>query len=81
MNQFLGLSECQLMVLKQLEHGNPMDFQKNIKPCTTSDNSLAPKWKWINDSKIALDFKGRCLKQNKATFTQKIWQICFLSVK
>lgn len=48
------------MVLKQLEHGNPMDFQKNIKPCTTSDNSLAPKWKWINDSKIALDFKGRC---------------------
>ena len=49
-----------------------MDCQKNIKPPATSGNSPALKLKWINDSKIALDFKGSCLKQTKATFIQKM---------
>lgn len=32
---------------------------------------LLQKGKWIHTSKIALEFKGTCLKQNKSTFTHR----------
>ena len=35
---------------------------KSIKPRTTSSTSVAPKLKWIHNSKIAVEFKDRCLK-------------------
>ena len=35
---------------------------KSIKPRNTSSNSLTPKLKWIRNSKIAVEFKDRCLK-------------------
>ena len=38
------------------------------KPRTTSNNILAPKLKWIQNSKISVDFKRICLKQDKVTF-------------
>ena len=41
----------------------------SIKPPSAECNSLAPKWKWINNSKIAVKFKESCLKQKKANFT------------
>ena len=41
---------------------------KCIKPRTTSNNILAPKLKWIQNSKISVDFKRICLKQDKVTF-------------
>ena len=41
---------------------------KCIKPRTTSNNTLAPKLKWIQNSKISVDFKRICLKQDKVTF-------------
>ena len=39
------------------------------KSPTKSNNSLSAKPKWHN-SKIRVEFKGSCLKQDKATFTQ-----------
>ena len=57
-----------------------MDCQKNIKLLTTPGNRRERKLKWIHDSKIVLDFKTSCLKQNKTTFTQKMQQICFSSM-
>ena len=36
---------------------------------TAPGNSLAPKLKSIHSSKIAVEFKWSCLKQNKTTFT------------
>ena len=35
---------------------------RSIKPRATSSNSLAPKLKWIHNSKIAVEFKDRCSK-------------------
>ena len=43
---------------------------ESIKP-TTPGNSLAPKWKWIDNSKIAVEFTGSFLKEDKATFTHR----------
>ena len=42
---------------------------EKIRPPTTSDNSLSPKLKWHN-SRIRVEFKGSCLKQDRMTFTQ-----------
>ena len=42
---------------------------ERIKPTTTRGKSLAPKLKWIHNSKIAVKFKESCLKQGRATFT------------
>ena len=44
----------------------------SINHLTTENNSLAPKlnWKkWIHNSKIAVEFEGSFLNQDKATFT------------
>ena len=44
----------------------------SINPLTTDNNSLAPKLnrkKWIHNSKIAVEFEGSFLNQDKATFT------------
>ena len=43
---------------------------ERTKPTTTRRKSLAPKLKWIHNSKTAVKFKGSCLKQGKATFTR-----------
>ena len=34
----------------------------------TLGNSFAPKLQWIHNSKIAVEFRGSCLKQDKASF-------------
>ena len=38
---------------------------ESIKPPSALDNSLAPKLKKIHNSKIAVEFKGNCLKWDK----------------
>ena len=43
---------------------------ESIKPPTTSNNSLNPGLSY-NDTKIKVQFKGRCLKQQKFTFARK----------
>ena len=35
----------------------------------TSNKSISPKLVWMNNSRIRLEFKGTCLKQEKAPFT------------
>ena len=35
---------------------------ENIKPPTASGNCIVPKLKWIHNSRIAVKFRGRCLK-------------------
>ena len=37
---------------------------EKMKPSTASNNSLSQKLKWHN-SKIRVEFKGSCLKQDK----------------
>ena len=44
---------------------------ESIKPPTTPNNSLTSKLKWIHNSKIAVEFKDICLKQEKVTFTYR----------
>ena len=39
-----------------------------MKASNTLDNSLATKLTLIHNAKIALEVKGDCLKQDKATF-------------
>ena len=53
-----------------------MELQRIVRrkynPLTTDNNSLAPKLnrkKWIHNSKIAVEFEGSFLNQDKATFT------------
>ena len=41
---------------------------ESIKPATSPGNSLAAKLKWIYNSKIAVEFKGSCKKQDKRNF-------------
>ena len=55
--------------MKQSQHG----LKESIKPRTThkSISALAPKLKLICDLKIAVEPKGNCFKQDKATFTHK----------
>ena len=42
---------------------------ESIKPPTTPDKNLAPKLKWIYNSKKVVELKGRSLKQDETTFT------------
>ena len=42
---------------------------ENIKPPTTSDNSLSPLINYL-DTKTKLEFNGSCLRQNKITYTK-----------
>ena len=42
-----------------------------IKPPYTANKSPSPKLVWMNNSRIKLEFKGSCLKQDKASFTPK----------
>ena len=37
----------------------------------TPGNSLAPKLKWIHSLKRSVEFRGSCLKHDKATFTNR----------
>ena len=43
--------------------------RESIKPPTTPNKRLAPKRKRNQNPKLALGYKGSCLKQGKATFT------------
>ena len=43
---------------------------EKIKPPATANNSPSLKMKWYN-SKIRVELKGSCLKQDKVTFTPK----------
>ena len=42
---------------------------EKITPPTTTNNSLFPKLRWTNNSKIRVEFNGCCLKQDKVAFT------------
>ena len=42
-----------------------------IKPPITANDSASPKLRWMNNSRIRVEFKGSCLKQDKVTFSQK----------
>ena len=42
-----------------------------VKPPTAPSNSLTPKLKRIHNSKIAVEFHGSYLKQDKVTFSLK----------
>ena len=44
---------------------------ETIKIPTTLSNSLAPKVKLILWSKIIVEYKGSCFKQNKASLTHR----------
>ena len=43
----------------------------NIKPPSIPVTSLVPRLTWIHKSKIAVEFKGSCMKLDKATFTHR----------
>ena len=45
--------------------------EESIKPSATLDNGLTPKLIFIENAKIAIEFKRSCLKQDKATFTDR----------
>ena len=44
---------------------------ENIKPPTTSDNSLTPTLNYCDDLKVRVKFRGNCLKQLKFKYTHK----------
>ena len=44
---------------------------ESTKPPVAPSNILAPEMRWIHNSKIAVEFKGGCLKEDKTTFTQR----------
>ena len=45
---------------------------EKFKPPYTVNKNLSAELVWMNNSKIRLEFKGRCLKQeDKAVYTQK----------
>ena len=44
---------------------------EKFKPFITANNSLSPKVRYINNSRIRVEFKGSCLKQDKVTFTTR----------
>ena len=44
---------------------------ESIKPPTEPGNSPAPKLKLIHNSKIAVEFKGSYMKQEKVTFSYR----------
>ena len=39
-----------------------------IKPLITTNHNFPPKLRWMNNSRIRIEFKGSCIKQNKMTF-------------
>ena len=42
----------------------------------TSNKNLFPKLVWTNNSRTRLEFKGSCLKQDKAPFPPKQYSKC-----
>ena len=54
-----------------LAHKSKGLWEESIKPPATLDNSLTPKLIFTENGIIAIEFKGSCLKQDKATFTDK----------
>ena len=42
---------------------------EKINPLNTTNNSLSPKLRWLNNSKRKKEFKVSCLKQDKLSFT------------
>ena len=40
---------------------------ESINPPYTANHGLSPKLLWMNNSRIRLEFKGSCLKQDKVT--------------
>ena len=45
---------------------------EKLAPLFTSNRCLSLKLVWMNNWKIRLEFKGSCLKQDKAPFSSKI---------
>ena len=43
---------------------------ENISALTTSDYSLSQQFSYL-DNKMRVDFKGKCLKQDKITYTHR----------
>ena len=41
---------------------------EKIKPPFTANHSFSPKLVWMNNSRIKIEFKGSCLKEDKITF-------------
>ena len=62
------------MIAIDLSRQNELDADpravQQIKPLTTSNNTLNPRLSY-NDTKIKVLFTGSCLKQPKFTFTHK----------
>ena len=62
-SQISAKSTSVIEIIKDLKSREPSD--ESIKPPNTRGNSLAIKLKWIHNSKIAVVFKGNCLKREK----------------
>ena len=54
---------------------NGLPNQK-IKHPITANHSLSPGLRWMNNSRIRLEFKENYLKQDKTTFTKIIYRLC-----
>ena len=46
-------------------------LNKYFKSPYTANHSLCPKLVWTNNSRIGIEFKGSCFKQEKLTFALK----------
>ena len=57
------------------------DSNEKFKPFVTANNSLSPKVRCINNSRISVEFKGTCLKQDKITFTTRNVVNLFIAYK
>ena len=44
-------------------------WTEKSKPSSTANHGVSPKLRWINNSRIRVEFKQSCLKQGKVTFT------------
>ena len=44
--------------------------KEKIRPSTTANNNIYPKMN-LHNSKMRVEFKGSCLKQDKETFTPR----------
>ena len=54
---------------------------EKFNPSFTANHSLSPKIIWINNSRIRLEFKESCLKQDKVTFTPNNIVTLFIAYK
>ena len=55
-------------------------LDESIKLLATQHKSVAPKLKWIYNSRNAVEFKGSFSKQKEATFTLRKVVFCLLPI-